>query len=564
MVDGAKDVAVAGFGTPQVQVYDVRNPRKPVRLSATQAVPVGSTYTLHFWDLALPAPTYFLSSEAALSAPLAIVPDLISSWRTPDHEADYIAIVHSSLSNAIQPLLDHRTAEGMRVAKVDVQDIYDEWSFGLRDPEAIRSFLSYAYHHWNGTGPRPRYVLLVGDGHYDFTGVSGTSLPNLIPPYLVNVDPWLGETASDNRLVSVDGANDYLPDMAIGRIPATSPGDVTAVVSKVIAYETAAPDGDWQRRVVFVADNNLDPAGNFHAFSDDVRLNWLPSAYDDRTIYFNRDYFTARDMQLAIRAAFNSGSLLLQWFGHGSIFRWGSVAMFGIFDPAVLAVNDAWPFTQSYTCWSGYFINLAYGYQSLAEALLLTPQRGSVADLSPSGLHVGDALLVLNQGLTQAVVRQRIGRVGDAVDEAKLYYFGHTGSFQDVIDTMVLFGDPALKLRLPPIDLSTSTMVSSPAQAAPGDTLHYTVTLQNTASFTATDVTVAVDYADSLGQVVGSTPPAVDASGVLTWTLPTVPPGATPLTFDLQLAPVFPAGRQQSTHRQPCAAGVKHSPISTR
>ena len=162
------------------------------------------------------------------------------------------------------------------MAKVDVQDVYDEFSYGRVDPEAIRSFLAYAYTSWNGTGERPRYVLLVGDGHYDFTGVSGTTLPNLIPPYLINIDPWLGETAADNRYVSVDGPADYMPDMAIGRIPATSPSDVTAVVNKIIAYETTAPAGAWQSRVVFVADNNLDPAGDFHAFSDEVRLNWLP------------------------------------------------------------------------------------------------------------------------------------------------------------------------------------------------------------------------------------------------------------------------------------------------
>ena len=553
LAPGANDVAVAGFSTSQVQVYDVRAPRAPVQLTTTQAALNGGSYTLHFWDANLPGPTYALSTETALLAPLAIEPDAPSTWRSPDHQADYIAIVHSSLWNAIQPLLDHRAAEGLRIAKVDVQDIYDEFSAGRRDPEAIRSFLSYAYHCWNGAdctpapggAPNPpQYVLLVGDGHYDFTGVSGTSYPNLVPPYLINIDPWLGETAADNRFVSVDGPDDYLPDMAIGRIPARTAADVTAAVNKIIAYETTAPSGDWQQRVVFVADSNMDQAGDFHAFSDEVRLNWLPAPYDDRMIYYNRDYFSGDAMRTAIKAAFNNDALLVQWFGHGSRFRWGSVSMFNTFDPPALAANDTWPFSVTYACWTGYFINLIVSNigQSLAETLLLTPQRGSVADLSPSGLHVGDALLVLDEGLTQAVFRQRIARAGLAVDAAKAYYFGHTGSFHDVIDTSVFFGDPALKLRLPSVDLSASTAAVSPTQAAPGATLHYTVTLQNTGTFTATDVTVAVDYADAYGQVSASAPAAVDAGGILTWTLPSVAPGATPLTFDLTLNPVLPAG----------------------
>jgi hypothetical protein len=146
---GANQVQVSGWSTPEVQVYELRDPDRPVRILTTAAEPAGGGYSVSFWDAALPGPTYALSTRAALRTPLAIEPDTPSSWGTPDHAADYIAIVHPSLWSAIDPLLAHRAAEGLRIAKVDVQDIYDEWSYGRRDPEAIRSFLSYAYHHWN-------------------------------------------------------------------------------------------------------------------------------------------------------------------------------------------------------------------------------------------------------------------------------------------------------------------------------------------------------------------------------------------------------------------------------
>ena len=107
-------------------------------------------------------------------------------------------------------------------------------------------------------------------------------------------------------------------------------------------------------------------------------------------------------------------------------FRWGSVSMFNTFDPPALAANDTWPFTVSYTCWTGYFINLFMlnNWPILGETLLLTPQRGSVADLSPSGLHVGDALLVLDQGLTQAVFQpaHRAGRRRSRRGQAVLFW----------------------------------------------------------------------------------------------------------------------------------------------
>lgn len=507
VVGGANRIAIAGFSTPQTQVYDVRDPHQPVRLTTTQAVATGGTYTIHFWDAALPKPTYFLSSQAALTAPLAIEPDFPSSWSSPSHEADYIAVVHPSLWNAIQPLMDHRTAEGLRVAKVDVQDVYDEWSFGRRDPEAIRSFLTFAYQHWNGTGPRPQYVLLVGDGHYDFTGVSGSTLPNLIPPYLIDVDPWLGETAADNRFVSVDGPSDYLPDMAVGRIPATSAAEVTAVVNKIVAYETTAPSGDWQNRVVFVADNNSDSAGNFHAYSDEIRLNWLPTSYQSQTIYYYRDYFSAPAMRTAIKNAFNADAFYLQWFGHSGKFRWGLNLLFNIFDPPALTANDTWPVTAAYSCWAGYFINLTTNYQSLGETLLLSAQRGSVADFSPSGLHIGDALLVLDQGLASAMFQHRVPRIGDAVNSAKLYYFGHSGSFLDVIDTSILFGDPALKLRLPNPPLSVNQ--ASLSAEADGDAvlvLWETVTEHQNVGFTLYRSQLPDQEGDLLAFVPSQTP----------------------------------------------------------
>ena len=173
-------------------------------------------------------------------------------------------------------------------------------------------------------------------------------------------------------------------------------------------------------------------------------------------------------MRAAIKQAFNDDAFMIQWVGHGSEFRWGSISMFNIYDVAALDPNGTWPFSVHYTCRTGYFINRkAQTYQSLGETLLLTDKRGSVADLSPSGWHIGGALLTLNEAVTLAVFRDRIRPVGDAVDQAKLTYFANTGSFRDVIDTTILFGDPALKLRTP------ATPPTTPAVAiAAGDAPH--------------------------------------------------------------------------------------------
>ncbi|MCX6032013.1 MAG: C25 family cysteine peptidase [Chloroflexi bacterium] len=490
---GAKQVAVTGFNTADVHVYDLRDPRHPALVGPVQADVVGSSYTIRFWDDDQPAPAFYLSSDAALLAPLALESDIPSSWGTPTNDYDYIAIVHRSLWDAVQPLLDHRAAEGFRVAKVDVQDIYDEFGGGLRSSEAIRSFLSYAYYHWNGavanlslrgapfasakpplgtkqSSTPPQYVLLVGDGHYDFRGVSGTTLPNLIPPFLLDIDPWIGETAADNRYASIDSPADNLPDLHLGRIPARAAADLAYAVNKTLAYETTAPAGDWQRRVAFAAFACDDEAGNFHALSDDVRLGWLPSGYEGRTVYYGdpaacpeANSSDPASMRAGIIAAFDQDALLLQWFGHGSRFRWGgaTVSIFNILHVPSLAANTEWPVTFHYDCWSGYFINLISDYQALGETLLLSENKGSVADLSPSGLHLGDAMLALNRGVVKAVLQDRQERIGPAMDAARQYYADNSSAWRDMLDTNLLFGDPALKLRLPPLPVSPAPIVQA-------------------------------------------------------------------------------------------------------
>ena len=63
---------------------------------------------------------------------------------------------------------------------VNITDVYDEFSGGLVDPTAIRDFIKYAYENWR---KKPGYVLLFGDGDYDYKDILKTGDRNWIPPY---------------------------------------------------------------------------------------------------------------------------------------------------------------------------------------------------------------------------------------------------------------------------------------------------------------------------------------------------------------------------------------------
>ena len=103
------------------------------------------------------------------------------------------------------------------------------------DPSAIRDFIAYAYQSWQP--PTAQYVFLVGDGHLDPRNYRWTNERIFIPAYLLPVDNYISETASDNRYVTVSGSDNF-PDLMIGRLPIKTSAEAGMYISKLISYET--------------------------------------------------------------------------------------------------------------------------------------------------------------------------------------------------------------------------------------------------------------------------------------------------------------------------------------
>ena len=123
---------------------------------------------------------------------------------------------------------------------MDAQQVYDQFNGGVMSAEAIHDFLAYAYTNWS---LQPEYVVLLGDGSSDIRNYR-YSTPTYIPPYLYLADPDLGETAADNRFVTITG-NDNVPEMHLGRLPANTAAQAAAMVNKIIAYEDHAVPVQW-------------------------------------------------------------------------------------------------------------------------------------------------------------------------------------------------------------------------------------------------------------------------------------------------------------------------------
>ena len=173
-------------------------------------------------------------------------------------------IAPAAFQAALAPLKAFRESQGYTVRLVDIEDVYDEFSFGSKTPQAIKDFLVRATAEWSRP---PRFLLLVGNATQDPRDYFGFGEPDYVPTKVVQTGAM--EAASDDWFVDAD--DDGFADLAIvGRLPARSDAQVAAMVSKIIGYEQAA-GGDWQRSVLLVSD--LDPTGgvDFAALNDRAR-----------------------------------------------------------------------------------------------------------------------------------------------------------------------------------------------------------------------------------------------------------------------------------------------------
>jgi hypothetical protein len=443
---GTFEYRVGGFATNALDVFDITDASSPTRIVGA-TVEGSGTYTLTFQHTITEAHSYLAIAPTQWLTPAGIELDAASDLRSTANGADYIIITHGDFYTAMLSLADYRTGQGLRTMVVDVQDVYDEFSYGVFDPKAIRDFLDYAYNNW--VAPTPTYVLLAGDGNYDFKDNKGSGEPNYIPPYLASTDHWIGEVAADNRYVCVSG-DDVFPDMHLGRLPVKTSAEAANVVAKIINYEQNPADGSWNRSLLFVTDNP-DSAGDFYAYSDAVADNYVPVQYATQKIYYGLTHSSSSEAKTAITNAINEGQLIVNYVGHASTKSWASEGLFGVSRVSTLSNAGRLPFMAAMACLDGYYIHpspAGQDYSATAETVVRASGTGAIASWSATGLGLASAHDYLNKGLFEAIFFDDVIELGPATTQGKLYLYSRTSGYRDQIDEYTLFGDPALRLNV--------------------------------------------------------------------------------------------------------------------
>jgi hypothetical protein len=455
---------VSEFGGTDLLAFDITSPNNVDRLINFQTAGTGP-YTLDFEPPSGSGErTYLVLTSDQVKTPVGIIEDEYGNLADPTIGADYILITHRDLgwdgngdpNPWLSDLATLRQAQGLRVKVVDVEDVFDEFSYGISSPEAILDFLAYAYSSW--TPPAPQYVLLVGDSTRNpknnpdpWFGVD--TVTTYLPTYLTMTD-HMGETATDEWFVWVSG-DDGLSDLYLGRLPAKSVNEATIMVNKILAYEGSLNTKNWEKNMLLLADDQRDgPEYEYEAIFEIMNNDaaaLLPAAMNDPVKGYLNDYFDANVLKAEITDQINSGTLMVNYSGHSSIQRLANPNIFNTADVATLTNSGMYPFFVSMGCLSGHFVYPEdWNYPSLAEALLRAEDKGATAALMSTGLTTTEGQHILDTALFDAVFNQDVRVIGQAVSAAKQILMANGDSlYEEVNKTFLLFGDPAMTLKVP-------------------------------------------------------------------------------------------------------------------
>jgi len=447
---GLFDYHMEGFGNEPL-IFDVTDPASVVRIFPRE-IQGGYAFIDTTQD---PFPSRYLVFESSAVTPVtSLIKDDMANLRDPAIAADYYIITNNNFMDQVYRLKNHREQfDSLTVQVVDIENVYDDFSWGLKDPVSIRNFIRHAYERFD---PRPSYLLLLGDGDYDYRGLLPFSRGNWIPPFEFDGVTESGARSSDDWFTYVSG-NDSRMDLAVGRLPVQTEAEAEIVIEKIMAYETSPPQGEWKTLATFIGDDEKSQTGQENEIthtraSELIAELIIPDWFNLHKIYLTEypEVITAEGRRKPharddLVERINEGTLLLNFIGHGNERLWAHERAFQRdIDLSKLHNEDKLPLIYAATCAFGWYDNPKE--QSFSEELLNTENKGAIAVISASrfcNAAPNEALnqafmskLFLSEGITQ--------RLGDALRLAKLEVSSTTNN-----EMYHVLGDPAMRLAVP-------------------------------------------------------------------------------------------------------------------
>ncbi len=325
------------------QIWDLTNPLQPLQQNYT-ANGANVSFTTNTNSLK----EFVLFNTLSLKEPVAL--GKIQNQNLHGlASADLIIITAPEWFSEAKRLADFRKAEqNLSYQIVTPNQIFNEFSSGGREVTAMRDFVKMFYDRAGfNTQLAPKYLLLFGKGSFDHKSIKFKN-NDFIPTYQSrnSLSPTESYTSDDYFGLLDDNEGDFLEDytsnpglldIAIGRIPVKSLTEARDVVDKLISYSAQASFGDWRNQVTIIAD---DEDNNLHLNQAEANAALITQRTQKPNI--DKIYFDAYqqesaaggnrypEVESALNQKVNSGSLLINYTGHGGESGWAEERVFTI------------------------------------------------------------------------------------------------------------------------------------------------------------------------------------------------------------------------------------------
>jgi len=341
----------------------------------------------------------------------------------------YLIITNTEAVEAIQPLVDFKNAQGM---KVEVRTL----QAGFSTPQNFKDYVTQLYES-DGL----EYVLIVGDAYPN--GGSGGG-PNIVPMFYwapSGEDP----SYSDSWYTCLDGPDDHYADLAIGRFVynANSLGQLELQIQKTMThYLTPDASDNWAENTILIAHQEEYP-GKYTQCCEEIRT--FP--YSVQTPVFETAYGGAgATNQQVVDFVNNSAVGIFNYRGHGStteLWEWGPSGSFTATHVNQLTnVNKLFVFFD--VCCDNMDI-VAYNGECLCESFMKSP----VASVAVNGAIIPSYTIPnhdYDKEMYKAVFEENITSVGYVTNFANVTVLNVHGDLgRSNVRTYLWLGDASLE-----------------------------------------------------------------------------------------------------------------------
>jgi len=362
---------------------------------------------------------------------------LMGRYTPVEETGDMLIITSDNFTDEIANLVEWKTQSGIRTTVVNMTTV------GSADSD-IKNYITTFY----AANPNLVFVLLVGDHAQVPSHTYGLSGGEQLWS-----DTYYGQMTG--------GANDYYPELFVGRLSGSTSAQITTQVDRILEYEKNPAAGDWMTKAIGLASDEGDGIG------DDGESDWQ-HARNIRTGLMNYGYTQVHEFydgshggddaagnpnSTIILPAVNSGVGLFNYTGHGA----ENVCVTGNFSSTnvdAAANNGYYPFVISVACNNGTFTSGTCISEVWSWADNAGSPAGAIAACG-SSILMAWAEPMQTQDEMAAIIAENyptnkkatLGGLFYNSQMSVLEDYGNSATAREIMQTWVMFGDPSVLFR---------------------------------------------------------------------------------------------------------------------